>query len=67
MTLGMEDGGVFGMVPENVGDSGLVVEEVQGAVNTASTVFRIQWYCTVILGQSRGLAGLTDVQVPARR
>ena len=62
MTMGVEDNGVFGVVPEGVGDAGLVIEHVQGAVDTASVVYRLRWYCSVVLGHKRGLAGLADVQ-----
>jgi hypothetical protein len=61
MTLGLEDNGVFGVVPEGVGEGGLVLEQVQGALETASTVHRVRWYCTIVLRQPRGLAGLTKV------
>jgi hypothetical protein len=64
MTLGIEDSGVFGVVPEGVGDAGLVIEHVQGAADSASVVYRLRWYCNVIVGHHRGLAGLTKIEVP---
>ena len=63
MTLGMEDNGLFGIIPEDSGDGGLVIEQAQGGADTSSMIYRLRWYCSVILGQFRGLAGLTNVHV----
>jgi hypothetical protein len=63
MTLGMEDNGLFGIIPEDIGDGGLVIEQAQGGADTSSMIYRLRWYCSVILGQFRGLAGLTNVHV----
>lgn len=64
MTLGFEHRGVFGVVPVGVGDNGLVVEWVQGARDTDSSVDRVRWYVSVILSQELGLASMTNVAVP---
>ncbi len=63
MTLGIEDNGVFGVVPEDVGESGLVIEQSQGTKDTSSLIYRLRWYSTVILGHFRGLAGISNAQV----
>ena len=63
MTLGMEDKGVFGVVPEDVGESGLIVDLAQGALESSTTVHRVRWYCTVVLGHIRGLAVLDQVHL----
>lgn len=60
-TLGMEDKGVYGVVPPGIGDNGLVVEYVQGQLEVDASVHRVRWYTTVILGHRRGLACLKNV------
>jgi hypothetical protein len=63
MTLGLEDNGVFGVVPQDVGDNGLIVESTQSDAGISASAHRVRWYCAVILGHYRGLAGLTGVEV----
>lgn len=58
MTLGLTDKGVFGVVPEDAGENGLVVEEVSGARSADAIIHRVRWYCSLVLGHSRGLACL---------
>jgi hypothetical protein len=63
-TLGYEDKGVFGVVPPDIGEDGLVIEKVQGSVSSDAVIYRVRWYAAVILGQPRGLACLDQVQLP---
>lgn len=56
MTLGLENKGVFGVVPQDVGDGGLIVEAAQNARQHDTTVYRVHWFCGVVLAQTRGLA-----------
>lgn len=58
MTLGLEENGIFGIVPDGIGEGGLVVEEVQGLRSTDAEVYRVRWYCSIVLTQPRGLAKL---------
>lgn len=58
MTLGLGDNGVFGMVPDGIGDDGLVIELAQGALASTAAIYRVRWYVAVVLRQTRGLARL---------
>lgn len=66
-TLGIGDKGVYGVVPPDVGDNGLVVEPVQGRLDADTRVVRARWFTTVVLGGPRGLARLADVRVDGSR
>jgi hypothetical protein len=61
--LGYEDKGVFGVVPPDVGEDGLVVERVQGSVESDTVTYRVRWYTAVVLGHPRALACLDQVRL----
>jgi hypothetical protein len=61
-TVGFEDNGVFGLVPPDVGDDGLVIEKVQGGAGADTLIYRLRWHVAVGLGAMRGLACLDGVR-----
>jgi hypothetical protein len=62
-TLSYEDRGLFGIVPPDVGEDGLVVERVQGSVDSDAVIYRVRWYTAVVLAHPRALACLDQVKL----
>jgi hypothetical protein len=62
-TLGHEHNGVFGVIPPDVGEDGLVVEKVEGGPTADTVIYRVRWYTAVIVGQPTGLACLDGVRL----
>lgn len=62
MTLGYENKGLWGAVPPDVGENGLVTYRAQYGATQDTAIWRVKWYVTLILTQETGLARLEGVQ-----